>query len=348
MILLVAAAEVLFILGLVWKSESFCTPTTFYKNCWIRRFPGLLIDVEGSQKRGAQVLKTYTEVTAQQCGRTCCLLKNVSCNLAVFYFESIHENINCLHIYCPALESCILRPATNVILYNITAGIDPDLLIFEKFSYKDPNTRSSFNKWERQNNSRTADSEKCRHNNVTSRSLLLQSPSSTTSQGLVTNDTHTHYGSGVVPKIKPTTHLWARSLPLDNHFAKETDLTSESIGLTSNSDKKMSVSTKKMSSHLPNPAHLNISKQHFNETKGYSGRNYTSDNEDQRPSWVTLDTSAWFTPVVLCSFFICLCCCIVLLAVGHCKKKRGHYKPVRRGEVRSRQYIKYTLVKDSV
>uniref|UniRef100_A0A674KG74 MANSC domain containing 4 n=2 Tax=Terrapene triunguis TaxID=2587831 RepID=A0A674KG74_9SAUR len=289
MFLLVAVAEVLFVLGLVWKSDSLCSPTTFYKNCWIRRFPGLLVDLEESQKRGAQVLKIYTEVTAQQCSRTCCLLKNVSCNLAVFYFETIHENINCLHIYCPALESCILRARTNVLLYNITTGIDPDLLVFEKLSYKDPNTRSSFNKWERQNNSRTADSEKCRHNNVTLRSLLLQSPSSTTSQGLVANDSHSHNASGLVPKTKPTTRSWARSLPLDDHFAKETDLTSESTGLTSNSDKKMSVSTK-MLSHVPSPARLNISQQHFNETKGYSGRNYTSDNEGQKPAWVAVDT----------------------------------------------------------
>ncbi|XP_065254935.1 MANSC domain-containing protein 4 [Emys orbicularis] len=347
MFLLVAVAEVLFVLGLVWKSDSLCSPTTFYKNCWIRRFPGLLVDLEESQKRGAQVLKIYTEVTAQQCSRTCCLLKNVSCNLAVFYFETIHENINCLHIYCPALESCILRARTNVLLYNITTGIDPDLLVFEKLSYKDPNTRSSFNKWERQNNSRTADSEKCQHNNVTLRSLLLQSPSSTTSQGLVANDSHSHNASGLVPKTKPTTRSWARSLPLDDHFAKETDLTSESTGLTSNSDKKMSVSTK-MLSHVPSPARLNISQQHFNETKGYSGRNYTSDNEGQKPAWVAVDTGAWFVPLVLCSSFIFLCCCTVLLAAGRCRKRRGHYKPVQRGEGGSRQYIKYTLVKDSL
>nr|XP_014433986.1 MANSC domain-containing protein 4 isoform X3 [Pelodiscus sinensis] len=302
MFLLVAAAEVLFVLGFAWKSDSLCSPTTFYKNCWIRRFPGLLIDLQGSQKRGAQVLRIYTEVTAQQCSRTCCLMKN---------------------------------------------GIDPDLLVFEKFSYKDPNTRSSFNKWEKQNNCRTADSEKCRHNNVTWKALLLQSPSSTTSQGLVANDSHTHNGSGLVPKTKPTTHLWARSLPLEDQFAKETDLTSESTGLTSTSEKKMSVSTK-MLSHMPSLARLNSSKQHFNETKGYSGRNYTSDNKGQIPAWLALDTSAWFVPVVFCSSFIFLCFCTVLLAAGCCKKRRGHYKPVQRGEIGTRQYIKYTLVKDTL
>lgn len=229
--------------------------------------------------------------------------------------------------------------------FSALSGIDPDLLVFEKLSYKDPNTRSSFNKWERQNNSRTADSEKCRHDNVTSKSLLLQSPSSTTSQGLVANDSHTHNASGLVPKTKLTTHSWTRSLPLDDHFPKETDLTSESTGLTSNSDKMLSASNKLLS-HIPNPARLNISKQHFNETKGYNGRNYTSDNEGQIPAWVAADIGAWFVPVMLCSSFIFLCCCTVLLAAGHRRKRRGHYKPVWKEEGGSRQYIKYTLVKD--
>uniref|UniRef100_A0A8C8RHB2 MANSC domain containing 4 n=1 Tax=Pelusios castaneus TaxID=367368 RepID=A0A8C8RHB2_9SAUR len=345
MFLLVAVAEAFFVLGLVWKSDSRCSPTTFYKNCWIRRFPGLLIDLEQSQKKGAQVLKIYTEVTAQQCSRTCCLLRNVSCNLAVFYSETIHESLNCLHIYCPALESCILRTETNVILYNITSGIDPDLLVFEKLSYKDSNTRSSFYKWERQNSSRTADSKKCRHDNVTSRCFLLQPSSSTTIQDLVANDSHN--ASDLVPRGKLTTHSWTRSLPLDDSFAKEMDLTSESTGLTFNSDKKLSPSTKLLS-HMPNPVRPNVSKQHFNETKGYNGRNYTPDNGGQTPPWVAGDSSAWFVPVMLFFCFIFLCSCTVLLAAGHCRKRRGHYKPVQREEGGSRQYIKYTLVKDSL
>lgn len=81
MVLLVAVAEVLLVLCLAVELDSLCSPTTFYKNCWIRRFPGLLIDLRESQKRGAQVLKIYAEVSPQQCSRTCCLLRNGECLL---------------------------------------------------------------------------------------------------------------------------------------------------------------------------------------------------------------------------------------------------------------------------
>lgn len=81
MVLLVATAQVLLVLALAVESDTLCSPTTFYKNCWIRRFPGLLIDLQESQKRGAKVLKIYAEVSPQQCSRTCCLLRNGECLL---------------------------------------------------------------------------------------------------------------------------------------------------------------------------------------------------------------------------------------------------------------------------
>ncbi|XP_019371522.1 PREDICTED: MANSC domain-containing protein 4 [Gavialis gangeticus] len=351
MFLLGVVAEVLLVLGLVWESDSLCSPTAFYKNCWIRRFPGLLIDLEESQKWGAQVLKIYTEITAQQCSRACCLLKNDSCNLAVFYYETIHQNFNCLHIYCPSLESCIVQARRNVILYNITTGTDPDLLVFEKLSYKDLNTRSSFNKYERQNHSKVADSESCQHDNITSGSLLPESSSSTTSQGLVAVNSYIHGTRGLVQTPELSTDSWTRSSPVADPFAKEKDVSSASTGLTTSLDKKpvystlMSVSAKLLS-HKPSPARLNNSKQNLNETKGYSGRNYTSENDDHRPAWVVMATGAWLMPIVLCSSLIFLCCCTVFLAAGCCRRRRGHYRPVRRREVESRQFMKYTIVKD--
>ncbi|XP_056137656.1 MANSC domain-containing protein 4-like [Lampris incognitus] len=123
----------LLFLGLLCRAESSCSPTSYYKNCWIRRFPGLLIDMEESQRRGAQLLKSYQEETALKCSRTCCLARNFSCNLAVFHYDVVQENVNCFHLHCPTLESCILTYRSNVVLYNITKGLDPDLLVFGKY-----------------------------------------------------------------------------------------------------------------------------------------------------------------------------------------------------------------------
>ncbi|XP_037538957.1 MANSC domain-containing protein 4-like [Nematolebias whitei] len=119
------------VLSLVCHTESRCSPTTYYKNCWIRRFPGIFINMEESQRRGAQLVKFYQEESALKCSRTCCLTKNFSCNLAIFHYNSSQEN--CFHLLCPTLESCILTHRGNVVLYNITKGVDPDLLVFGKY-----------------------------------------------------------------------------------------------------------------------------------------------------------------------------------------------------------------------
>ncbi|XP_071405886.1 MANSC domain-containing protein 4 [Pithys albifrons albifrons] len=348
MVLLVAI-EVLLVLGLAVESDSLCSPTAFYKNCWIRRFPGLLIDLQESQRRGAQVLKVYAEVSPQQCSRTCCLLRNVSCNLAVFYHGVIHENMNCLHISCPALESCILKAGINVILYNITTGIDPDLLIFEKLTSKEPDINSSLSEYKRPNSTKTTEWERCQHHNVKSGSALLQAPASTTSHGLTAN-TYTSSTSLTVQKNEVATYSRAETFPTDDHFSKRTSTTSVSTRPTTSSDKKTELSTLVSKSaegvsHMPTPPRLNSSKHHLNETKGYSGRNSTSDNE--APAWEAAALGIWLIPVVLCSSLLCLCCCTVVLTTGRCSNRRGQYKPIRRRTM-SRQFIKYTNVKSNL
>nr|XP_009509990.1 PREDICTED: MANSC domain-containing protein 4 [Phalacrocorax carbo] len=349
MVLLVAIAEVLLVLGLAVESDSLCSPTTFYKNCWIRRFPGLLIDLQESQKRGAQVLKIYAEVSPQQCSRTCCLLRNVSCNLAVFYHGAIHENMNCLHVSCPALESCILKARINVILYNITTGIDPDLLIFEKLTSRESNTHSSLNTFERQKSTKATKWERCQSHKATPSSLLLQAPSSTASHSLTAN-TYTSSTSLMVKKTEITTYSRAETFPLDDRFAKRTSITSVSTRSITSSDKKTVPSTlisksAEVLSHMPTPPHLNSSK-HLNETKGYSGRNYTSDNE--APAWEAAALGVSLIPVVLCSSLIFLCCCTVAFTAGRCRNRKGQYKPIRRRRTVLRQFIKYTTVKDNL
>lgn len=78
------------VLSLVCHTESRCSPTSYYKNCWIRRFPGIFIDIEESQRRGAQLLKYYQEETALKCSRTCCLTRNCElCSLSCVKYTQI-------------------------------------------------------------------------------------------------------------------------------------------------------------------------------------------------------------------------------------------------------------------
>ncbi|XP_054631833.1 MANSC domain-containing protein 4-like [Dunckerocampus dactyliophorus] len=120
----------LFLGVLVYRVEPRCSPTSYYKNCWIRHFPGILIDTEESGRRGASLVRSYQEESALRCGRSCCLSRNVSCNVAIFDYDATQDN--CLHLHCPTLESCIIAHRDKVVLYNVTKGVDPDLLVFGK------------------------------------------------------------------------------------------------------------------------------------------------------------------------------------------------------------------------
>ncbi|XP_055048641.2 uncharacterized protein [Misgurnus anguillicaudatus] len=122
----------LWIVGLICSSDCTCSPTSFYKSCWIRRYPGLYVDVEESQRKGAQILKVYREESAIKCSRSCCTTQNFSCSLAVFHYNTTQDSVNCFHLQCLNPDSCSLHHRRNVILYNVTKGVDPDLLVFGK------------------------------------------------------------------------------------------------------------------------------------------------------------------------------------------------------------------------
>ncbi|KAF2979779.1 hypothetical protein EK904_012803 [Melospiza melodia maxima] len=345
MAVLLAAAQALLLLllgllGLPGLPQRLCSPTAFYKNCWIRRFPGLLLDLRESRRRGARLLRGYAETSSQQCSRSCCLLSNVSCNLAVFYHGAIHGNRNCLHMSCPALESCILKAGVDVILYNITTGIDPDLLIFEKLKSQETNAYSSASKSERQHSTKTPDGGRCQHHNgTTSGSPLLQAPPAATSHGLPAN-TPSPSWSLTVQRTEGAAYARAQTSPAAIDLAERTSSRSVITSSAKSAHSALSTRPAQELSHVPTHPHLNSSKQHLNETKGYSGRNSTSDNE--AAAWEAAALGVWLIPVVLCSSLLCLCCCTVALTAGRCSYRRGHYKPVRTRTTMSRQLIKHT------
>ena len=67
---------VLWLFSWLKQADPVCSPTNYYRNCWIRRFPGLYIAVEESERRGAALLQLYQEESALQCSRACCLAAN--------------------------------------------------------------------------------------------------------------------------------------------------------------------------------------------------------------------------------------------------------------------------------
>ncbi|CAD7672180.1 unnamed protein product [Nyctereutes procyonoides] len=339
----VVATSLVLLLSMAWTSDSLCSPTIFYRDCWIRRFPGLLIDLEESQKLGAQFLKYYSESTGQKCSRSCCLRKDVSCNVAVFYHDPIHDNVNCLHIHCPTLESCILEPGTSAILYNITEGIDPDLLIFEQSPPTYLNTRSSSSPWDKLRILKATNLDK-QQTTMINQMLPSMVPSLTTHQDLVVNTNNSRYSKEL------TTGSWARFISLNDSITTEINTVSHSTDFINNPDNKtvspffVPIDTKLF--HRPIPSRLNSSKQLLNKTKGSNSRNHTSENEDMTPDGTSVISKMWLVPVALCTSVIFLCCCIIILASGCCRKQQGQYKPGKR-KSGSRQIKKINILKEN-
>ncbi|XP_028613462.1 MANSC domain-containing protein 4 isoform X2 [Grammomys surdaster] len=290
------------------------------RDCWIRRFPGLLLDLEESQRLGAQFLKYYSENTGQKCSRSCCLRKDVSCNVAVFFHDPIHDNVNCLHVHCPTLESCILEPGTSAILYNITAGIDPDLLVFEHSSPTYPNTRSSSEWWDRLRilKAMNVDSEGV-DPDVMSRTVASTEAASTTHQDLGAN-------TGIRYSRKSTTDKGIRFTSANVSTATKVNTMSPITDFIHSADKK-TISpffgpTDTRVSQVPSQSRLNISKPSVNKTKGSHSGNHTSENEEPRDG-APASAGAWLACVTLGAAIVSLCCRVVLGASRCCGRQQG-------------------------
>ncbi|MBN3318988.1 MANS4 protein, partial [Atractosteus spatula] len=342
---------VLMILGLLCNTESKCSPTTFYKNCWIRRFPGIFIDLVESQRKGAQLLKFYQEDTAMNCSKACCLTRNVSCNLAVFHYETTENSVNCFHFNCPTLESCILRRRSNVILYNITKGIDPDLLVFGKYF------TSSLRLWPNLSTSRSNTSEPSSLDKRQFHRPPLSSFPSQTSPDMkvLTSPQHADWG---MRKTTQTTSIFVSTPQASVHSTVNTlaveavmgNTTLQPILNTSPAGNLTAVSAAtKPYSNIVVPVNFDSSKQYPNDTKGYVMRNHTSEEAPGhlRPVW-ELATGALLAPVIICSSILLACCCTILFAVGWRSRKRGHYKTTWRIKRGSMRLIKYVIVRESL
>uniref|UniRef100_A0A8C2UIV5 MANSC domain containing 4 n=1 Tax=Chinchilla lanigera TaxID=34839 RepID=A0A8C2UIV5_CHILA len=303
-------AAVLLLLSAGCTAALLCSPTVFYRDCWIRRFPGLLVDLEESQKLGARFLKYYSETTGQKCSRSCCLRKDVSCNLAVFFHDPIHDNVNCLHIHCPTLESCILEPGTSAILYNITEGIDPDLLVFGQSRPMYLHTRSSSDRWDRLRILKamslydTQQATKINHVLPT-----VEAPSSTTPQDLVENRNNT------ISLKELTTDLGTRFISLNDSITTKANMVLPSANFISSPFNKtispFIVPTDTKHPHMQVPPQPNSSKQLLNKTKEYNSGNHTSENDNESSDGASVTSKTWLAFVALCISLIFLCCCVL-------------------------------------
>ncbi|KAJ8411185.1 hypothetical protein AAFF_G00171910 [Aldrovandia affinis] len=287
---------------------------SFYKNCWIRRFPGIFIDIDESERRGAQLLKFYQEESAMKCSRTCCLTRNFSCNLAVFHNETVPESVNCFHLHCPALESCVLRRRNDAILYNVSKGVDPDLLVFGKYFSSNmrvwPNLSSS-----RLNASEPLALDKRQFNRPLVPPALSLTPTPTTgaaappqSPNQVTVSPHSSVapaadpmGAGIPHTAAPSSTQISRSYP---------HITSDSSPTTRHATTTISTSARPATPPLP---HLPT-------------------------SMVAITANTLLVPVIVCAAALLACCCSVLVGVCLVARRKGRHR-ASRGNGRGSTYL---------
>ncbi|XP_069821642.1 MANSC domain-containing protein 4 [Dendropsophus ebraccatus] len=300
-------------------SSALCPHTAFYHGCWIRRFPGLFLSFSGSEQRGARVLQRRPEPSAQLCSRKCC--HQESCNVAVFYSETSAENGDCHLVHCPEPESCLLQLQKRSVLYTVTAGADPDLLVFDKQGHIDLNPRSSL-KWERLNISRV------RPSSPATTILPSKKPQDIS---LATRPPLNPPTQHPPPQPPSPADSPLRSLPptYPPPFTSQDTSKTTLVSTPDGEPKEAPPSLPPLDQpDLQSPAHLDSSKQHMNETKGHNGRNQTYDGDSEDSS----DTLAnlWPLPALLGSAVTFLCCCSGLLAFGCCRRRRrGRYRPWR-------------------
>ncbi|XP_029009227.1 MANSC domain-containing protein 4-like [Betta splendens] len=346
-------------LSLVCRAESKCSPTSYYKNCWIRRFPGVLVDVDESQRRGAQLLRRYREESALKCSRACCLTRNFSCNLAIFHYDTAHEHVNCFHLHCPSLESCILSHRGNVVLYNITKGVDPDLLVFGK--HFTSNVRVLPHHYGRVNASELLPSDKRQfiHPPPPAVPPPTSAPASRppVTPGDALNATaarHARTRSTAAPSSASAappavTELRAQTAAL---------LTSTASTPTFNVPPSSPAASTRTTSFPTTPAQPPTSTQPHQGTSSSTtipptspeaSKQSPNDTRDEAPPGWHAATQSLLVAVAVCVTVLLSCCCSILLVVSWRgqRKRMGRYHTSWRGKKGSMRLIKYVLVREN-
>uniref|UniRef100_A0A8C5NWS1 MANSC domain containing 4 n=1 Tax=Jaculus jaculus TaxID=51337 RepID=A0A8C5NWS1_JACJA len=322
---LAMASSALLLLSLAQAAQALCSPTVFHRDCWIRRFPGLLIDLEESQGRGAQFLKYYSENTGQKCSRSCCLRKDVSCNVAVFFHDPVHDNVNCLHVHCPTLESCILEPRAGAILYNITAGVDPDLLVFDQSPHTSLSSRAFSARGDRPRLPKATHLSPAEpHTEVANPLQLPQEALPSTADQDSGSNTHPSDSKDF------TTDAGVRSVSLSDSTDDKASAVSLGADFSHSPDNKTvspffgPINTRL--SQVPVPSRRNSSQPLLNKTKGSNARNHTPDDEETHAE-AQLASGTWLATTALGVSIILLCCCVVSRAWGCCRQQQGQHEP---------------------
>ncbi|XP_018110365.1 MANSC domain-containing protein 4 isoform X2 [Xenopus laevis] len=345
------------------RSNSLCPQTSFYHDCWIRRFPGLFLNLPVSEQRGAQLLQTEMEPSAQHCSRKCC--DQAPCNLAVSFLDISQGRVSCHLVHCPHPESCILHQKDSAVLYTVTAGIDPDLLVFEKLGQIDLNPRSSM-KLHRLNTSgavvppvplpqsflSSKDPQPAQQSSAPPKSPTESSlPLPTSSHHSIPTSSHRSLphppGPGDSIRSFPPTKSPLFTTPCISETTSVSQSKTSSLAETSHSEDPLT-SRAPVGQPIPNPhspAHLDSNKQHVNDTKGHSGKNQSSDAEveDASGSWLGL----WLFPGLVGSSVALLCCCSGIMMLGCCRRrKRGRYRPGQVADDRRGSLIRFALLKE--